>query len=442
MPTAAEQSDRAVDSPSREPRDHRGIGISEGIPQRGTALSDGAPLSAASDEARLLLACLRPGGDARATVAPLLRRTLNWPAILLAASRHRVRPTIYSALKSIGAADVPPVVMAELSAFAHANARRNLWLLSELLRLLDRFAAEHIPVAPFKGPILAATAFGNSALREAGDLDLLVHRQDILRAYRLLVSLGHHPIFPTATPTESDYLHKLSGDRHNTYLLSHSEHHLLREHGLLNVDLHWALAISDFHLKLSEADLWTWLTPRQFCGRSIQSFAPDELLLVLCINGAKDCWERLDRILDIANLLHRFPNLDFARLFPRARAIGTARMLSVGLRLATDLLGVALPPQTNDAIRHDPTIPGICDRITHTLFTPRTTSAETASLRRSLLHLRLRERLSDKLGYCLSHLRPGIGDWAALPLPPALRYLHYLTRPLRIAARYVFSPLS
>ena len=55
---------------------------------------------------------------------------------------------------------------------------------------------------------------------------------------------------------------------------------------------------------------------------------------------------------------------------------------------------------------------------------------------RSLLHLRMRERLRDRARYCLAHLAPGVGDWVALPLPRGLRFLHYLTRPLRLAGRY------
>jgi hypothetical protein len=185
------------------------------------------------------------------------------------------------------------------------------------------------------------------------------------------------------------------------------------------------------------------------------------LLLVLCINGAKDCWERLDRIADVAALLHRYPALDLQRVDAIAQKIGAARMLHLGLALAaklngrlsgslseTDIAATRLGDATDTNarrspsieehnLRTDPSVTSLANKSFASLFEPARSSAESASLRRSLMHLRMRERLRDRAGYILEHLRPGVGDWAALPLPPALSGLHYLTRPPRLLARYL-----
>ena len=58
-----------------------------------------------------------------------------------------------------------------------------------------------------------------------------------------------------------------------------------------------------------------------------------------------------------------------------------------------------------------------------------------AGIGKSLLHLAMRERLHDRIGYCLAHLEPTVGDWTAWPPPGALGFLHYLFRPLRLAWR-------
>jgi hypothetical protein len=423
------------DTPRAEARADGSSSREAATPPSGMANGDSHSLDWA--EAKLLLACVAdPRGDEASPVRALLGGPIRWPLVMQWAARHRVRPLLFAGLCSAGAPDIPKVVLAELGAFAHANARRNLYLLSELLRLLDLYAAEGIDVAPFKGPVLASRIYGNPALREAGDLDLLVRRADIIRARQLLISLGHRPIFPTATPGESAWLRTLAGQREVEYLLSHSEHHLLREEGLLNIDLHWALAVRDFHLCLDEQSLWSWLPRESFAGRDIRTFAAEELLLVLCINGAKDCWERLDRISDVGALLRRFPDLDAARLFDKAAAFGAARMLRVGLLLAGELLHAPISPAMRIHIARDPAGMTLVQRIRDDLFSPRTSAAESSSLARSLLHVRLRERLSDRIGYCLEHLSPGVGDWAALPIPRPLAFLHYLTRPLRLLGRY------
>ena len=80
--------------------------------------------------------------------------------------------------------------------------------------------------------------YGNAALREAGDLDLLVRPHDIVATKRLLVQRGFRPIFPTSTPSEAAYLAALTGSREVDYLTTHSEHHLVARQGMVNVDLH------------------------------------------------------------------------------------------------------------------------------------------------------------------------------------------------------------
>jgi len=49
--------------------------------------------------------------------------------------------------------------------------------------------------------VLAAQVYGDLSMRDVGDLDLLVRREDIIRAADLLVSLGHHPNFSHRNPT-------------------------------------------------------------------------------------------------------------------------------------------------------------------------------------------------------------------------------------------------
>ena len=201
--------------------------------------------------------------------------------------------------------------------------------------------------------MLASLAYGSTALREAGDLDVLVRRGDIVRARRLLVQRGFHPVFPTASDVEARYLESLGEREETRYLTGHCEHHLVRPRAMLNVDLHWALALREFWLPVKESEVWSWLKPQVFAGRSVAGFPPEEMLLVLCINGAKDCWERLDRICDVAELLRSHPEMDWRRVFSRAKRFGGMRMVCLGLRLAADLLHAKLPEPAAQQIMAD-----------------------------------------------------------------------------------------
>jgi hypothetical protein len=46
------------------------------------------------------------------------------------------------------------------------NARRNIYLAAQLALLLEALRAENIPAIPYKGPVLAALAYGDLTLRE------------------------------------------------------------------------------------------------------------------------------------------------------------------------------------------------------------------------------------------------------------------------------------
>ena len=61
----------------------------------------------------------------------------------------------------------------------------------QLSTLLRNFKAAGIPAIPYKGPALAATAYGNVGLRVFGDLDILIQKEDVPRAADMMTALGY-----------------------------------------------------------------------------------------------------------------------------------------------------------------------------------------------------------------------------------------------------------
>ena len=178
------------------------------------------------------------------------------------------------------------------------------------------------------------------------------------------------------------------------------------------------------------------MKPQPLAGRTVHTFGAEEMLLVLCINGAKDCWERLDRICDMAQLLRSHRRINCNRALKIARRIGAMRMLSLGLRLAADLVDAELPEELAGAAYGDETVARLVEDVRGRLFSGTADEVEFVSAGKSLFHLRLRERLRDRIGYCPANLEPTAGDCASLPLPRALSFVHYITRPIRLVARF------
>jgi adenylate cyclase class IV len=115
-------------------------------------------------------------------------------------------PLLFWQLDAISPETMPSDILDELGAYFRANNIRNLSLTRELLRLSREVETRGIPVIPYKGPILAALAYGNLALREFGDLDVLVRTQDVLRAKELLASFGYRPAYRLTRAQEAAYI--------------------------------------------------------------------------------------------------------------------------------------------------------------------------------------------------------------------------------------------
>ena len=83
----------------------------------------------------------------------------------------------------------------ELEQFSKANLQHNLLFAAELLRLLAEFRNSGIPVAAFKGVVLAESLYGDLSLREFCDLDLIVHAEDMFKAEDILAACGYRARF-------------------------------------------------------------------------------------------------------------------------------------------------------------------------------------------------------------------------------------------------------
>jgi hypothetical protein len=356
----------------------------------------------------------------------LLGEDLDWNYLLQMARRHGVRPLLFWHLDAAHSGVVPKSVWEQLRDYFNTNVRRNLFLTGELLRVLRAFEAQDIPAVPYKGPVLAASVYGNLGLREFVDIDVLVRKQDVFRAQGLLLAEGYRPQYWLTPAQETAFLHY------------NCEHSFVHSNGGSSVDLHWAIAERHFSFPLDPEGLWGRLDRISLGGRDVCTLSPEDLLLILCVQGFKDAWERLKYICDVAEVIRVHQDMDWGRLVEQADATGARRTLFLGLALASDLLGTTLPEEIAQRVQTDPAVRTLARRIHRRLF-----QASGGSPRRfpeimfRPIHVQMRERLRDKVRYCVrSASTHTVGDWMALPLPRPLFSLYYVLRPIRLVGKY------
>lgn len=382
----------------------------------------------------LLLACcpVNPCTATRLRMEALLRNELDWDYVLTIARRHGVLPLLQRNLKHFGSDLVPARVSEVLDDHFHFNALRNLFLSGELLRIVNLLEAHGISAIPFKGPVLAASIYGNPALREFIDLDILVRKPDVRRARDLLIREGY--ILDLAL-TESEQAARLRSG----CAMSFS-----RKDGKAIVDLHWEFASSKFSLPFNLDDLWSRKETVTIAGHEVGTLSTMDHLLLLSVHGAKHRWERLEWISDVAALVLSHPILDWKRCFEEAAKLRAERILVHTLLVASQYLGIVLPSEVRQKVEADPVANSLAARVGETLFAKIDSALVTAE--ETAFHLQMREQLSDKWPYIFHQVRrwmiPTERDRTVFNLPAFLSLLYYPLRPARLLFEYGLNPFS
>ena len=418
---------------------------SPAISSPASSASAGDLPSELSVEHRALLACLRvPLSQAEAhTLRELCACGLDWDVVLELARRHRVQPLVFWSLQAIGWPSVPASIRERLSGSFHIHASHTFALARELLHVGSLLQRIGVPMVSLKGPTLALSAYGSVALRQFGDLDVLVPRSQVLRARRALHEDGYRSRLELAKAQEE------------AHLRDDSVFDLVRDEGLdgrpTALELHWGLtgrsftrpiAFDHVHLRLREGPL---------VGGVAQHLDAPDLLLILCVHGTKHLWERLQWITDVSQVLRQYAScdgkpdgqgqtgeLDWDRVRGLAVRFRVERMVALGLVLAHDVLEAPLPPQVLAWSRALPRVEVLAAQVRAGLFAEHEPGEDQSALVSSWFLMRAMDSWRDRARFAL-HVAttPPAEERAALALPGSLERLRPIVRPASLAAAHL-----
>jgi len=385
-------------------------------------------------ENELLLGCARTALDSDMTgrVRGLLQRNINWEYLKKTAHAHGVLPLLYRSLSAVCPEAVPRPILDDLQRRFHLNDFQKRFMSKELIKVLDVLERHEIPAIPYKGPTLAVMAYGSLALRRFGDLDILIPERELFRTRELLTSQGYE-------------LNR--GSAETSYIENNYDYLFTNHDGRVHLEIHWAFTRKHWPFPIDLNRLWRRVEPVQLDGKTVSSFHPEDLLLILCVHGAKHYWERLGWICDIAELARVNKKIDWKRVTEQAVELRSNRPLLLGLDLARKLLGAGLPEEVLQKINADPAIKSISAHVRDCLF-PRDKSP-IMTLKKDFSHIRLRESWRDRVimflyiirGYLRQRIKPNTKDEAALRLPGSLYWAYYLIRPIRLIKECVMNPV-
>jgi Uncharacterised nucleotidyltransferase len=381
----------------------------------------GAPRPAQPSDAaacHLLRSVARwPSAVDTSAIRALAARIQDWDALISLAQVHRVALVLFACLSGLEI-PVPESAVRQLDAEFQRNMVHNLASAAELAAILELFDGAGLRAMPFKGVVLAATAWGGLTRRPGGDLDFLIDEQHIEHATRLLRERGYRlrtALHPDGLPIEPDnheYLFERLSDR-------------------LAVELRWRLDMVYGRFGRNLGLDWVWPRRRTatVAGATVPDLSPDTALLILCMHGSKHNWSRLVWIMDVARMADSSPDLDWTALIHEAHRLGLGRALALGMLLAHQVAGAALPPGVLARFCADHVAERLAAHFSQNLFlAPGVQPEGVVPYNIQLLDFRDRLRLLPSLAL----LRPNEHDRAFVSLPRPLHGLYYLIRPFRI----------
>lgn len=271
-----------------------------------------------------------------------LTRAVNWDRFLKVASRHRIQALCWHGLKPISDA-IPAAIAEPLRLQASAIVETNLRIAAESARLLALYQSAGLQLLFLKGLTLSALAYPVPFLKMGWDIDLLIARETLPEAARLLRSAGYVSVIPAAGGGDLECWHR-----------SHKESVWHHPEGGFHIDLHTCLADNPALLPKVGINSPSRLVAIAR-GIELPTLGRDELFAYLAVHGASSAWFRLKWITDVAALLHGQAAEEIERLYNRSQQLGAGRAAAQALILADRLYGIAISRDLRDRMGFDRT---------------------------------------------------------------------------------------
>ena len=348
-------------------------------------------------ENQILLYCARTKLDPK--TADLIKNLLaneriDWTYLHQAAIQHLQIPLLHKNLSGIPEDLIPRDFFEKLQSDAFHISAWSLFMTDELTKLLSLFKDQNIPVIPFKGPVLAATAYGDLSLRVFTDLDVFVSKRDLTKISELLATKGYSMVHKTET--------------HKQFVLKHKYNlQFLNPEKKVIIEIHWRFTRNKLPFALDEEGLWKRSEQVQLAGVEVSNFCVEDLLILLCVHGVKHRWMRLGWLCDLSEILRVHPDLNWQCLLDAAKQMRVRRILFLGLQLLQDLFDVSVPESVAIPMKQDRMIPLLASNVKEYLF-----SGDPAGLfEEQDFYMKVREKVQDKIITLLYYMRLDASVW-------------------------------
>lgn len=388
-----------------------------------------------SQELTFLIACCQT--DPSEEDIEFIHSHLNNPhldtsALVGLAHQHGILPLVYKTIRNLSESNdlnaqrsmINAEILTELKAHYMSIAQRNMFMSSELIRIMKLLEENDIEALAFKGPTLSQMSYGDITLRQYGDLDILVNEKDAYKAGKLMSKNGHTCILPLDILSNKTCLHTAK------------DFSLMSQSGGVHTELHWQLFENKYNISILSCTVENKCQTVKINGKEIRTLQNELLLVYLCLHGAKHAFERIEWICDIDRLI-RSVGINWEEAIAIADQSHAKCSFYLGLSLAHHLFHTALPSNILKSIDADET--RTLQNMTFKQMAEKTKERSEFKKNRETFfyHAKLFDKKSDMLRFYLStFFKISTSDCQTFALPEKLKFLYIFLRPVRLTWKY------
>lgn len=354
--------------------------------------------------------------------------------LITLSNQHGILPLVYKTIKNLSkntssqslSLSKCSTLNAFLSSLKDAYmqiAQRNMLMSAELIRIVQLLEENDIDALAFKGPTLAQMAYGDITLRQFGDLDILIRKDDRVKMIPLMTTQSYIP----------DIILKSSVQK--TFLNSVNVMGFSNTHNNVHIEIHWELLSKNYAIDWDEKDLWSQKETVEIKHNKIAILPTEQFLLYICAHGSKHLFERLEWICDIDRTIRSNPGINWKHLLIEADNRGISRMVNLGLALSQALFKLNLPEIIQEHIDKDREIPQLIAKVIEVNFSQTSQEGKNHSSFRVLWSMR--EKFSDRIRFAWRGLfTPKFDDFVFIQLPRHIAFFYPLVRTYRLLKKY------
>ncbi|MHB8596657.1 MAG: nucleotidyltransferase domain-containing protein [Ktedonobacteraceae bacterium] len=224
---------------------------------------------------------------------------------------------------------------AQLQQLYRQSTLLNLYYQFELTQVLEALTWAAIPVMVLKGADIAETQYARPELRHYGDIDLMVHPEDLKATFAILEQRGYRYY-------QEYRFEPLS--RQRAAFVYMKEH----EVGYLLFEIHISPHSNEMGVSFDPVQIWQRARPITVASVNVYGMGLEDMFIYLCWHYRSHTFERLLWLYDIAVMLIRCEEqLDWPQVSRIARELGLLSTVYYCVLLCQQVFHVAIPGCAN-----------------------------------------------------------------------------------------------